>query len=72
VRRRKKAKWRWVLGGILSFCVLLPLILWFTVTWFVRAAVKSPVQNNPPRAIAERISKDERQQLEDIIKERRR
>lgn len=70
MKRRKKTKWRWVLGGILSLCALLPVILWFAVTWFVRAAVSSSVRKNPPPTAGESISKGERQQLEDIIKEK--
>jgi hypothetical protein len=70
VKKRKKKKWRWVLGGILSLCALLPVILWFAVTWLVRAAVSSPVEKNFPPAAGERISKSERQQLEDILKEK--
>ena len=72
MKRRKKTKWRWVLGGILSLCALLPVIMWFAVTWFVRAAVSSPVQKSPPAAAGERISKGERRQLEDIIKDKNR
>ena len=72
MKKRNKAKWRWVLGGILFICALLPVMVWFAVTWFVRAAVGSPVKKNPPPAVGERISQDERQQLEEIIKEKRR
>ena len=72
MKKRKKTKWRWVLGGILFLCALLPVIMWFAVIWFVRAAVSGPVQKNPPPAAGERISKSERQQLEDIIKEKAR
>lgn len=72
MKRGKKTKWRWVLGGILSLCALLPVIMWFAVTWFVRAAVSSPAQKNSPAVGSERISKGERQQLEDIIKEKSR
>jgi hypothetical protein len=46
--------------------------MWFAVTWFVRAAVSSPAQKNSPAGGSERISKGERQQLEDIIKEKSR
>ena len=61
-----------MLGGILSLCALLPVIVWFAVTWFVRAAVSGPVQKSPPAAAGERISQGERQQLEGIIKEKSR
>jgi hypothetical protein len=69
-KKRKKRKWPAVLLGLGFLAVLLPLTFWFAITWFVRATVKGPPPQKPPAAAGERISKEERQQLEGIIRKR--
>jgi len=46
----------------------LPLTFWMGLNWFVGTVVKAPEKKKKPAPATEKISKEERDQLERIIK----
>ena len=69
-KKRRKRKWPLVLLTLAVVGIVLPLTFWVGLNWFVGAVVKGREDKKNPAAAAEKISKEEREQLERIIKKR--
>ena len=70
VKKRRKKKWPLVLLTLALLGLLLPLTFWMGLNWFVGAVVKGPEKKPKPAAATEKISQEERDQLERVIKKR--
>jgi hypothetical protein len=67
-KKRRKRKWPLILLTLALLGVLVPLTFWIGLNWFVGTVVEAPEKKKKPAAATEKISKEERDQLERIIK----